>query len=62
CKTGNPEPSDVLTSLGLPREWALGSLRVTLGIGTTPAHVDAFLKTLPPLVQKARDLTGDKRR
>ena len=62
CKTGNPEPSDVLTNLGLPREWALGSLRVTLGVDTTPAHVDAFLKTLPPLVQKARDLTGDKRR
>jgi cysteine desulfurase len=62
CKTGNPEPSDVLTSLGLPREWALGSLRVTLGVGTTLADVDAFLKTLPPLVEKARGLTGDKRR
>ncbi len=62
CKTGNPEPSDVLTSLGLPREWALGSLRVTLGIGTTPAHVDAFLKTLPPLVEQARKLATDKHR
>jgi len=62
CKTGNPEPSDVLTSLGLPREWALGSLRVTLGVGTTLADVDAFLRTLPPLVEKARGLTGDKRR
>ena len=62
CKTGNPEPSDVLTSLGLPREWALGSLRVTLGVGTILADVDAFLRTLPPLVEKARGLTGDKRR
>lgn len=62
CKTGNPEPSDVLTSLGLPREWALGSLRVTLGIDTTPAHVDTFLKTLPPLVEKARRLATDKHR
>jgi cysteine desulfurase len=62
CKTGNPEPSDVLTSLGLPREWALGSLRVTLGVDTTPAHVEAFLQALPPLVEKARILTGDKRR
>lgn len=58
CKTGNPEPSDVLTSLGLPREWALGSLRVTLGVGTTPADVDAFLQALPPLVEKARYLRG----
>jgi cysteine desulfurase len=62
CKTGNPEPSDVLTSLGLPREWALGSLRVTLGVGTTHADVDAFLTTLPSLVEKTRGLTGDIRR
>ncbi len=54
CKTGNPEPSDVLSSLGLPREWALGSLRVTLGSSTTPAHIDAFLKVLPTLVEKVR--------
>ncbi|MGC1376066.1 MAG: cysteine desulfurase family protein [Anaerolineales bacterium] len=54
CKTGNPEPSEVMTALGLPRAWGLGSLRVTLGAGTTPAHVDAFLKALPPLVEKAR--------
>jgi len=56
CKTGNPEPSEVMTALGLPRAWGLGSLRVTLGAGTTPAHVDAFLKALPPLVEKARTI------
>jgi len=62
CKTGNPEPSDVLTALGLPREWALGSLRVTLGPATTPAQVDAFLAALPRLVEKAKCFTRDKRR
>jgi cysteine desulfurase len=62
CKTGNPEPSDVLTSLDMPREWALGSLRVTLGTGTGPADVDAFLKSLPPLVEQARRLATDKHR
>jgi cysteine desulfurase len=56
CKTGNPEPSEVITALGHPREWALGSLRVTLGVDSTPAHVDEFLKTLPSLVEKARSL------
>jgi cysteine desulfurase len=56
CKTGNPEPSDVITSLGYSRDWALGSLRVTLGVDSTPAHVDSFLKTLPGLVEKARSL------
>jgi cysteine desulfurase len=56
CKTGNPEPSEVMTAIGLSREWGLGSLRVTLGAWTTPAHVDAFLKVLPGLVQQARGL------
>jgi cysteine desulfurase len=56
CKTGNPEPSEVITSLGIPREWALGSLRVTLGMQTTPAEVESFLAALPALVARARSL------
>jgi cysteine desulfurase len=56
CKTGNPQPSEVLTATGLSRTWALGSLRVTLGHDTTPETVEAFLKTLPALVQRARAL------
>jgi cysteine desulfurase len=56
CKTGNPEPSEVITSLGFSREWALGSLRVTLGVGSTPEHIEAFLLELPSLVIKARSL------
>ena len=56
CKTGNPEPSEVMSAIGLSREWGLGSLRVTLGSGTTPTQVDAFLTVLPPLVEKTRSL------
>ncbi len=56
CKTGNPEPSDVLTALGLSPEWALGSLRVTVGKDTTPAEVDKFLEVLPSLVNRVREL------
>ena len=56
CKTGNPEPSEVMNAIGLSRDWGLGSLRVTLGIQTTPADVDSFLNALPELVQKARKL------
>jgi cysteine desulfurase len=56
CKTGNPEPSEVMNAIGLSRDWGLGSLRVTLGIQTTPADVGAFLDALPGLVQKARIL------
>jgi cysteine desulfurase len=57
CKTGNPEPSEVITALGYSRDWALGSLRITLGADTIPAHVDSFLKTLPSLIDKVRTLT-----
>ena len=56
CKTGNPEPSEVITSLGLSRDWALGSLRVTLGVGSTPEQIEAFLKELPSLVIRARSV------
>ncbi len=56
CKTGNPEPSEVMNAIGLTRDWGLGSLRVTLGKDTTPAHIDAFLNALPQLVEKARQL------
>jgi len=56
CKTGNPEPSEVLMALGLSRDWALGSLRVTLGKDITPEQIDDFLEILPSLVEKARQL------
>jgi cysteine desulfurase len=56
CKTGNPEPSEVMNAIGLSRDWGLGSLRVTLGMQTTPADVDSFLNALLPLVERARKL------
>lgn len=56
CKTGNPEPSEVMTAIGLSREWALGSLRITLGVGSTAEDIDQFLAVLPGLVAKVREL------
>jgi len=31
-------------------------LRITLGVDSSPAHVDEFLKVLPALVEKVRVL------
>jgi cysteine desulfurase len=56
CKTGNPEPSEVMNAIGLSRDWGLGSLRVTLGRDTTSEDVGSFLNALPVLVEKARKL------
>jgi cysteine desulfurase len=56
CKVGTPEPSEILSAIGLSRNWSLGSLRVTLGSGSTFEQVEAFLQALPPLVERARKL------
>jgi len=56
CKTGNPEPSEVMNAIGLSRDWGLGSLRVTLGKDTTSDDVASFIASLPGLVEKARKL------
>lgn len=55
CKVGDPKPSAVLEAIGLAHAWTMGSLRVTLGSGTTVEHIDAFIEILPGLVKKVRD-------
>jgi cysteine desulfurase len=54
CKTGDPKPSSVLLALGLAPEWALGSLRLTVGRQTTDAHIDWLLEVLPEAVAKSK--------
>jgi cysteine desulfurase len=56
CKTGDPKPSSVLTYLGYSPEWALGSLRVTLGKDTSQSDVDQFLATLPVCIDRVREV------
>ncbi|HUH98068.1 MAG TPA: cysteine desulfurase family protein [Anaerolineales bacterium] len=57
CKTGNPEPSEVMEAIGLSRQWGLGSLRITLGVHTTAEQTESFVRALPAAVQKARELS-----
>jgi cysteine desulfurase len=56
CKTGTPEPSEVLSAIGLSRNWGLGSLRLTLGRQTVSDHIERILQVLPSLVEKARSM------
>lgn len=60
CKTGDPEPSGVLLSLGLEPDLALGSLRVTLGTPTMMAEVDSFLGVLPTVIRRVRTLSANQ--
>lgn len=60
CTSGSLEPSHVLLALGLSHEWALGSLRLTLGRFTTRQHIERVLMVLPPIVEKLRALTSQR--
>jgi len=42
CSSGSLEPSHVLTAMGVPRDLAFGSLRISLGRPTTEQEVRAF--------------------
>jgi len=58
CTAGSLDPSHVLTSIGLPRELAQGSLRLSVGRGTTDEQVDRVLDVLPATVAKLRSLAA----
>ena len=55
CTSGETEPSQVLLALGLDRELAKGSLRVTVGRSTTEDQVDRFVDALSRVVARLRD-------
>ena len=58
CRAGVPQPSHVLSAMGIPEEQARGALRLTLGHTSTDADVDAFLAALPGAVERARRAGG----
>lgn len=54
CASGAAEPSAVLAAMGVPRELAAGSLRLSLGWATTDADVDLALEAVPAAVAALR--------
>ena len=57
CSTGLPEPSHVLTAMGLPREIALSMVRFSFSKQNTPEDVDRVMVILPDIVKKVRSLS-----
>ncbi len=57
CTSGSLEPSHVLTAMGVPVELAHGSVRFSLGRGTTEAQVDATADALVQAVARLRDMS-----
>ncbi|MDR1542191.1 MAG: cysteine desulfurase NifS [Clostridiales bacterium] len=57
CTSGSLDPSHVLLAIGLPHETAHGSLRLTLGRGSTEEQADYLLQELPAIVSRLRDMS-----
>ncbi len=57
CNSQSLEPSHVLSALGNPYECIHGSVRFTLGKGTTMSDIDYVLRELPPIVARLREIS-----
>ncbi len=54
CSTGNPNPSHVLTAIGLNEEQAKSALRITFGEDNTIEDVDYLIKNLERIIKELR--------
>jgi len=54
CSSGSTEPSHVLVAMGLSLEALRGSLRFSLGWGSTEEDVGRVLDVLPEAVRRVR--------
>jgi cysteine desulfurase len=60
CTSGSVEPSYVLVAMGLPLDWAMGSVRCSLGRSTTSEDIDYVIESVVPLAAKLRALSPVK--
>ena len=60
CTSGSVEPSYVLVAMGLPLDWAMGSVRCSLGRSTTAEDIDYVIDAAVPLLAKLRALSPVK--
>jgi len=59
CSTGMREPSHVLRAMRVPDAYARGTVRFSLGLGTTEAQITAVAGLLPGLVRDLRGILGN---
>ena len=57
CASGSLDPSHVLLEMDLPVEYSHGSLRMSMGRGTTEEDIDHVLEVLPGIVKKLRSMS-----
>lgn len=54
CASGKVKPSHVLVAMGLDEVRVRGSVRFSLGRGTTESDIDHVLEVLPPVIERLR--------
>lgn len=57
CTSGSLDPSHVLLAIGLPHEIAHGSLRLTFSAENSKTDVEYLLETIPPIVDRLRQMS-----
>lgn len=55
CSSGSSEPSHVLTSIGLTKDLAYGTLRITIGKENTKEDIDYLIDNLVTIVEYLRN-------
>ncbi len=57
CTSGSLDPSHVLMAMKVPFTSAHGTIRFSLSIFNTMEEMDYIIKTLPPIIERLRDMS-----
>jgi cysteine desulfurase len=60
CSSTSPEPSRILSAMGLPEEVNRSTIRISTGRNTTAERLDAFADGLAEVVERLRRMTGGR--
>jgi cysteine desulfurase len=57
CSSGSLDPSHVLSAIGLDHQTAHGSIRFTLGYGSSDDDIDYVLEVIPAVIERLRKIS-----
>ncbi len=57
CASGSLDPSHVLVAIGIPIEYAHGSIRISMGRNTTLEDIDYMIEVMPGIIKRIRNMS-----
>lgn len=57
CASGSLDPSHVLLGIGVPIEYAHGSIRISMGRDTAEEDIDYMVEVLPGIIKRIRSMS-----